>query len=370
MKIAMIISTPFPPEEGIGFHVYNLSKKLIEKGNKVTVITRGSLSVEKDTFEDINIIRIPFVPLYPFHVHIHEFWVNRTFKNIENRFDLVHIHTPLAPVVKTKLPIIGTIHTSVVGDAKHLEILNKDTLKWKLNVKVSSRYLIQKLIDKAECITTVSSAVKDELIEFYKNSDPLVIYNGVNENVFLPKEVKNKDPYILYVARLDYRKGVLDLIEAVKLIKKFDIKIVVAGEGPLKNHFQKEIRKNKLNNVNLIGHVSGNKLIELYQNALMFIFPSLYEGLPTVLLEAMSCALPVITTEIPAHKDLIRNMENGIFIKPRSPEELVKNILMLKEDKDLRLKLGINARKTIEKKFTFEIISKKYEKIYKTKIIN
>ena len=98
MKIAMIISTPFPPEEGIGHYIYNLSKKLMENGHKITVITRGSFKTKIEFFEGIRVIKVPFIPLYPFHIHIHKFFVNRIFKSIENEFDLIHFHTPLPPV--------------------------------------------------------------------------------------------------------------------------------------------------------------------------------------------------------------------------------------------------------------------------------
>jgi len=364
MRIAMIISTPFPPEEGIGFYVYNLSKNLIKRGHEVSVLTRGGLKYENYCFEDINVIKAPFLPLYPFHVYIHGFFLQKQFNKLENKFDLVHIHTPLSPVINTELPIVGTIHTSVIGDAEHLETFNMDTLLWKLTTNFSSRHITQKLINKANIVTTVSSSVKDELIKYYKRSSPLVVGNGVNENVFHPVKQKNQDPYVLYVARLDYRKGVLDLIETAKLIQDYDIKMMVAGDGPLKKHFHNEIVKNNLAHVELLGHVSGKNLVNLYQNALMFVFPSLYEGLPTVLLEAMACGLPVIATEIPAHKDLIKNMKNGIFIKPKSPEELAKKILILKENKDLRKKVGKNARKTIEKRFTWDKVSKNYERLY------
>ena len=186
----------------------------------------------------------------------------------------------------------------------------------------------------------------------------------MDENVFLPRKSPPEEFYVLYVARLDYRKGVLDLIKASKMLKNSGINIFVAGDGPLRKHFEKEIRDNELDHVKLLGHVSGQELVKLYQNAAIFVFPSLYEGLPTVLLEAMSCALPVIASDIPAHRDLIKNRDNGILVKPNTPKELVNEILKLKNDEDLRYKLGKNARKTIEEQFTWDIITEKLEKLY------
>ena len=74
MRIAMLMSNPFPPEEGIGNYVYNLSKKLIENGHEVTIMTRGSIKNKSEVFDGINIIKIPFIPIYPFHIKIHGFF--------------------------------------------------------------------------------------------------------------------------------------------------------------------------------------------------------------------------------------------------------------------------------------------------------
>ena len=74
MRICMVMSIPFPPEEGIGYHVYNLSKKLIEKGHKVTIITRGSWNKTlREYIDGIEVIKPRFIPIYPFYLHLHEF---------------------------------------------------------------------------------------------------------------------------------------------------------------------------------------------------------------------------------------------------------------------------------------------------------
>lgn len=363
MRIAMIISTAFPPEEGIGFYVYNLSRKLIEKGHEVTVITRGSLKTQREVFEGIKIIKVLFVPLYPFHVHIHGYFVNNLFKSIEKEFDIVHIHSPLSPVIDINIPIVGTIHTSLVEDLKHFQANNLTRISNRLTTDISGRPLTQKLIDKSKCITTVSSSVAEELKKYYAIENALVLGNGVNENVFYPKKNKEFEPYLLYVGRLDYRKGIQDLIEASILLKKLQIKLLVAGKGPLKKNFEREIAKNTLN-VKLLGQVSGKNLIKLYQNAFIFVFPSHYEGLPTVVLEAMSCGLPLLLADISAYKDFIINNFNGLYAQKGNPEDFVNKIRILLEDDDLREKLGENARNTIENNFTWDIVSGKFEKIY------
>ena len=361
MKIAMLISTPFPPEEGIGHYTYNLSKKLIESGHEVTVITRGGISgIENLNFRGIEVFKPRFLPLYPFHVQLNGYFVEKFFKNLDKEFDLIHIHSPLSPVMNTEIPIVNTIHTSLIEDIKHFQVSNLKSIGIKLTTHLSGYPMTQKLINNSKYTTTVSSSVASELKEYYNIKNPIVVGNGVNENSFYPSKEK-RDDYILYVGRLDYRKGILDLIEASKLV---DNKIVIVGEGPLRPYIEKFIKKNDVKNVKLIGHISGENLVNLYQNASMFVFPSHYEGLPTVVLEAMSCGLPVIVSDIPAHKYFIKDRKNGIFTQRGSPEDIAKKINVLNENKILVKELGKNARKTIEKKFTWDKICRNFEEIY------
>ncbi|KUK17269.1 glycosyltransferase family 4 protein [Thermococcus sibiricus] len=364
MRIAMLISTPFPPEEGIGYYTYNLSKKLIEKGHKVTVITRGHYGkVKHFYFDRIEVYKPQFFPVYPFHVHVHKLFVEKFFRNLDNEFDVIHIHSPLSPPITSNSPIVGTIHTSLVEDIKHYQVLDTKGIGIKLTTYISGYPLTQELISNAETITTVSSAVAKELINYYSINNPIIVGNGVNEKVFHPVK-KKSDDYVLYVGRLDYRKGIFDLIKAVSLLKELDMKVYIVGKGPLKPTIERYLAKNNLKQVLLLGHVSFDKLVRLYQNASVFVFPSHYEGLPTVVLEAMSSGLPVVVSDIPAHKDVVENWKNGLLTEKGSPQDLAEKIALLCEDEKLKRKLGRNARKTIEKRFTWDKITRKFEKIY------
>jgi len=366
MNIAMVISNPFPPEEGIGYYSYNLSKNLIRLGHDVTLFTRGnSKKPRKSVFEEIKVIKIPFLPFYPFHVQLHQHYLEKFLNENKESFDIFHIHSPLSPPLKTDAPIISTIHTSLIEDMNHFQVLSLKSIAIKLTTHVSGRPLTQKLIDKSECVTTVSSAVAKELKKYYNANNPLVVGNGVDQRLFHPINPLNDNSYILFVGRLDYRKGIMELINASKLLKNEKIEIRIAGDGPLRSLFEEKIAKNGLNNVKLLGLVSHDHLVKLYQESTMFIFPSHYEGLPTVLLEAMACGIPVIVSNIPAHQDLIKDHVNGLFVKKGSAEDLAEKIKYLMDNPILRNKLGIAARKTIEKSYTWEKIVQDYIKLYK-----
>lgn len=371
MRICMVMSTPFPPEEGIGNYVYNLSRKLIEKGHRVTVITRSpSWRMQTDTFNAINIFRAPFIPCYPFHVHIHGIFVNKVFKSLESNFDIVHIHTPLAPVIKTSLPIVITMHTSIIRDIDFIEVRGLRYFLSKMMLRSTGYSLMLKLLRRSDKITAVSKSVTQELMGYGLNpNDVEVTWNGVDEAVFVPTQNKNKDRYVLCTGRLTTRKGLFDLIECGKYIcnKYPDLKFIITGKGELLSKLKARVDKLGLKDKFIFtGFVDSENLIRLYQNATIFVLPSHYEGLPTTLLEAMSCGLPVVATAVSGNLDVVSSGENGILIPPKSPRKMKDAISMLLDDDEIRSKLGKNARKIIEEKFTWDIISEKNLRCYES----
>ncbi len=104
----------------------------------------------------------------------------------------------------------------------------------------------------------------------------------------------------------------------------------------------------------------------MYQNATLFVFPSYHEGLPGVVLEAMSCGLPIIATDVRGNRDLISTGENGILVPPRSPRKIAEAITTVIDDETLRKKLGKNARETIEDGYTWDEVSNKFLKCYES----
>lgn len=366
MNILILISTSFPPQEGIGHYTYNLSKKLVEKGHKVTIITRGSLKSEKFEYYGITIIKLPFLPIYPFHVRFHGFFVNRYLKNHENEFDLINIHTPLSPVPQTKLPIVNTIHGSMIENARGINIIDLRSLANKILTKLVSQNLVKNLINKSEMVTAVSEPVKKELIDYYGSNNITVTYNGVDENKFFPISENEKKNYLLYVGRLSYGKGLFDLIDAAENFKNKDIKFFLVGNGELKGKLKKIIAKKGLEEVIILkGQFKNEDLVEIYQKAMAFVFPSHYEGFPTVVLEAMSSGLPVILSDINAHKSILNDSE-GLFFQKGSSEDLTSQIRLIMNNPELKKTLGSNSRKKVISKYTWENISKKYISIFNT----
>lgn len=366
LNICMIISTPFPPQEGIGNYSYNLSKKLIDGGHTVTLITRDSLTESVTRLSEIEVIKCPFIPIYPFHINFHSYFVNKKILQIKKDIDLIHIHTPLSPAINPILPIITTVHTSIIEDSRFIPIMDLKALNIKILSHFVSRPIIIKTLNNSKIVTTVATSVAQEIKKYYNYKDVLILGNGVDEHDFFPIHSHNGDPYALFVGRLSYRKGIFDLLESATVFcKKYDISLILVGKGELETKIREFIKHHDLENkVIFMGHVDRKQLIKLYQNATIFILPSHYEGLPTVLLEAMACGIPVICTNVSGSKDVIEHGINGLFVLPRHPEEILQAVSKLLEHKEMRTSLGSNARKTIEERYTWDIIADKFEKAY------
>jgi glycosyltransferase involved in cell wall biosynthesis len=370
MHVCMITRELPPDSGGIGYYVYNLSRKLIERGHEVTIITRGTKSrFTQEVVEGIRVFKVSFFPIYPFHIWVHGAFVRTLLKSLGPKLDLVHMHSPLVPPIKTSLPVITTVHTPSKIDANYHEILDFYSLAERVQSRVFYPPLESKLFSISDSITAVSSSVAGELGSYGLDVGKIaVVGNGVDEKTFIPiHHHESAEKYVLYTGVLRARKGLFDLLECAEYVCRVHptVHFVICGTGPFFSKMKEEIRRRKLQErIVLQGYVKRDKLVQLYQNATLHVVPSHYEGLPTVLLEAMSCGLPVVATNVGGNSDVISSGKNGFLVPPKSPQELAKVILKLLDDDKLRKEIGKAARKTIEKSYTWDKIADNIQKCY------
>jgi glycosyltransferase involved in cell wall biosynthesis len=364
-----MLTSEFPPDlGGISTYTYNISKKLIERGHNVTIITRGTYrKTYHEKIDDISVYHVRFIPIYPYPFKLHEFFVNKLFKTLESDFDLVHIHGSLVPIPRTSCRVVFTSHGTTMRDIENMPIKSFHFLI----VKLLSKQLFnieKELVKNADVVTAVSHSCAKELKRLCMlNKEITVVNNGVDTNLFIPVKNKKKENYILYTGRLETRKGLIDFIESAKYVcrEHADIKFVLTGKGTIRKYLERKINNLGLkNNFYFAGFVSRSELLEYYQNATVYVLPSYYEGLPTTLLEAMSCGIPSIATDVEGSSELVEDGENGLLVPPRNPERLAEAILRLLDDDGLRKKLGDNARRHVVNNYDWEIITNKIENIY------
>jgi len=146
-------------------------------------------------------------------------------------------------------------------------------------------------------------------------------------------------PVVLLVGRVIPEKGVLDLVDAIALLKdRFPCRAHIAGNGPLRGAVARRAAElGVTDRVGLLGYLEGEALAEAYRQADVFALPTYWgEGFPTVVTEAMSMGLPVITTRMRGMADHLVDGENALFVPPRDPAALAEAIVSLLSDAELR----------------------------------
>ena len=369
----MVTSVPIPPAEGIGYYVWNLSRFLMSKGHKVQIITRGQNNRPfGEKLDGIQIWRPRFYPVYPLHVHLHSVFAQNLLRRLESEVDVFHLHTPLPPPIRSNRPLLVTVHTSMRGEAKAIKIKDLWSLIIRLQIPVSVS-IERELLANAHAVAAVAQSVANELTSHSRYKNPIkVLGNGVDITVFHPVEqnsVQANKTYILAAGRLDVRKGFNDLIEAMTYISRRhpSVQLHIAGTGPLEGQLQAQIERLRLDHtVRLLGQIDQPKLADLYQGAAVFAHAAHYEGLPTVLLEAMASGKAVVCTSVSGALDVVEDNANGILVPPKRPDRLAEAICNLLDDQELQKRLGAAARRTVEKRFSWQAVGNNYLHCYES----
>lgn len=196
--------------------------------------------------------------------------------------------------------------------------------------------------------------------------------NGVNIHYFKPaKRIESHN--VLFVGRINNQKGIEYLIDAIAEVRKRIHDVTVHCIGPTSFYgdveteyflyLQKRIRMLGLEDIFLFTRkVSEEELLKYYRNSSLFVLPSVSEGMPLVVLEAMACGLPVVTTDVSGVRDVVTR-ESGRIVPKRDSAALANAILEIFSDKSLMKKMSKKARERAEE-FSWERIAKKTLEVY------
>lgn len=221
---------------------------------------------------------------------------------------------------------------------------------------------IEEVLNGSDLILVLSESWKKEISALCQNENIKILYNPcvIKDFEKIPTDKIN----VLFMGRIGKRKGVYDIIDSAKLITNPDIEINLYGDGDLKE-FEKLIGENNLQTkVNLKGWIFGDKKDTAYKSADIYILPSYEEGLPMSVLEAMSYALPVISTHVGGTPDAVEDNVNGFLIQPGDYNTLAQKINLLSENKELREKMGRESLRIAKEKFDVNVIIKQLRQIY------
>lgn len=300
--------------------------------------------------------------------------------NVKKSFPSV----PLVVKLHTPSFIISNLNSYNLTVFKKLRFLAGGILRgkwptpyWIYKAKLDPEYELC-LLANAVCSPSKSLKEKIEIKWGIKNiaiipnpfTPPQALLSIVKTN---PSALK-----VTYLGKLERRKGILDLMEAIPLVLKKvpDIRFLFAGNAhcsPNRNQNMEEYIKSQLHsymkNIDFVGFVPYPKLSEIFNQTDIAVFPSLWENFPTVCLEAMSAEIAVIGTNTGGMAEILEPGKSGILIPPHSAKQIANAILHLHHNRDKLMSIGKHARNRVLTKYDSLTVGQMIVKFY-TKAIN
>ena len=275
--------------------------------------------------------------------------------------------------IQKRFPLVEIIHHPITFDFK-FELASTKKIKYKISRYLWYSFLImqKKVAPKLETIVTPSKSSKNGIVAEFncKSSNITVINNGLDYEEFAPiSNIERNKNRLITTASADVALKGLDFsLKALKLLKKNNPKIHLIIIGALKKngHTEKLIKKlNIEDNVIFKKNISKEEIKELYSTSSIAIVSSLYEGFGYPVIEAMSCEVPLIATNISSIPELVRSY--GILIDPKDEKKLSFNIEKVLNNYDDYKDNAIKGRQHVIETFNWSKITAEYEKIlYKT----
>jgi len=349
-------------------HIAYLAHHFIQWGHEVKIIAPCRKSGTRYFEEEVtpvgrpipvpsggSIARVPLSPWLPAQV-------GEILKR--QRFEILHLHEPFTPMLclsalaKSETTNAGTFH------AYHSH-------PWPYRI---GRPIFRRLLNKLHGKIAVSQPAL-EYVSRYLPADYRIIPNGIDTHHFTPdgprrEEFANEKINLLFVGRLEARKGLHHLLDACAKVKQEfpGFRLIVVGPGMvLRRRYQAMVKLLDIeDNVIFVGYVPSSELPSYYRTADIFCAPATGgESFGIVLLEAMACAKPVIATSITGYASVVTDGKDGLLVPPKDDEALAQAILKLIDDKSLRQRLGEHGRVKAEK-YSWENVAREVLDYYRT----
>lgn len=350
MKIALVAPYDYPYPGGVTEHILQLDREFRRRGYDTRILAACSGQAEPPQSHVIKVSGA--VSTFPFsgsnvRVTISP-QVYRRVKRIlnEEKFDVVHAHEPAAPLVcpavlrHSQAVNVGTFHAYRETNA----------------VYQMARPFLEPLYKRLDGRVFVSQAVRDFTLPQFPG-DYRIIPNGVDVARFADPNLEpiarfnDGRPNLLFVGRLDKRKGFHTLIRAFPYIKQAvpDVRLIVVGafDDADKKPFVRYTRAHSLHGIHFVGYVSRDDLPRYYRTADVFCAPSTgFESFGIVLLEAMAAGVPIVASDIMGYRQVLTDGQEGLLTPPEDHIALAQaNIALLKNPR-LRVKMQANGRAT------------------------
>ena len=343
--------------------VDHYAKGLAQKGHEVHVITQ---------LDDMSLH--PYELVAGFHVHRIKRWHIRIFGTLLYFLLVYRKIKKLKPDIIHEQAIQGLgFFIKKLSNIPYI-IFTQGTDLYLTSPTFLKNFIVKSSLKSADVLIGLTQDMAQEMKKFYPR-DVVIIPNGVDLDRFrkLSRKdarrelgIKGDKKVILCVANLRAEKGHEYLVEAMESVSTHyhESTLFVVGQDYLKGRIKDlVIKKNLQDRIFFAGFVPPDKLPKYMRAADIFVLPSLREGLPIALLEAMAAGLPIVATNVGGMPEIIKEDENGFLVEPMDSQQLAKKIIFLLQNEDIRKRFSSNNTERA-KNYNWSTIVTSLEEVY------
>lgn len=363
MKIAIVCPYNLDIPGGVQEHVKAEASELRKRGHEVLIVTsrprRRTTPADKGVYYigQLARVRTPTHTTADVSGTTDTTLIDDFFELVKP--DIVHIHEPIVPILGRQIlavancPVVGTYHA-----ARPENVMGRGFVS-------SFMPYARSIAKQLTRITVVSSAatmlLQDEDVE------PKVIPNGVNLKQYKPLKQKRDPNSVLFVGRLEKRKGVYELLDAFLELKKLNPKarLDIVGGGPLWKRLHDRVEELELEDVKFHGFVQGPEKRRLMSRCGVFTSPALYgESFGIVLVEAMAMGAPVVAGNNPGYATVMKDRGAISLVDPTDPVAFASRLNLFMTDTQITELWKKWAKQSI-KEYDWPKVVDKYEELFK-----
>ncbi|MBO3800152.1 MAG: GT4 family glycosyltransferase PelF [Candidatus Brockarchaeota archaeon] len=370
----LVLTDYFPPHVGGGVEkvVFEISRRLVRMGVDIIVATLNTAMAKGfEILEGIKVYRYKPISLTETTGVQLTVSLSLPLKIVEicklEKPDVIHANnrffsTTICGALLKKIvgkPLVTTLHLGPM-------LLNRKFFDFLINTyeKTVSRWIIQ----SSDKIIAVSNSVMKHALSLGAASSKIkVIPNGVDLDEFKPRREFKKIGVkkIIFIGRLFPNKGIQYLVKAAPIVlaKHPHVEFVIVGRGPMEAELRNMVKRLNVEHAfKFLGIVPS--IPEVMSQCDVFVRPSLTEGMPLTILEAMACGLPVIASKIPGSSEVVKDGETGVLVETGNVEQLSNAIIKLLEDENYAERIRKRAYEFVKNHYSWDRVAKEYLKTY------
>ncbi|MGH2352610.1 MAG: glycosyltransferase family 4 protein [Chloroflexota bacterium] len=362
LKVGIVSPYGYPHPGGVNEHVRHTYEAMRLLGHDVWIITSR---YGKQRESEGHVIRLGTGYAIPANGSMGRVTLSWRFKErarellAEQRFDVLHFHEPLVPFLSPSL-----LDASQTVNVATFHAFGGFSPSYWIGSRFAGR-----LADKLDGRIAVSGAAR-HFINRYFPGDYRIIPNGVDLDRYADAEpyeaLRDGTLNILFVGRLEERKGLIHLLKAYHRLRKrkVDARLLVIGAGPKLREYRRFVGLRGIRDVEWLGRVSDEEKVRYFASADVYCAPNTgQESFGIVLLEAMAAGVPIVASDIHGFKRVVERDVQGILVEPRNSRALAAALYGLARDPDLRSEMGEAGRERAPE-FSWERVTERIVDYY------